>query len=82
MYPDRVATDRFENDPWWTQQFSGQLGNVDASTRNLQFMKEKLADQPAKKHVTPNCINVCPLLNHGNNFSKMYVYPWCFVQCY
>lgn len=40
--------------------------NLDSSTRNLQSIKHKHANYPAKQRATPYCIQVLPLLNRGS----------------
>ena len=56
--------------------------NLIESIRNLQNIKDKHADQPAKKkRATPYRTHVLPLVVN-NSFSKMCVCARCFVHCY
>jgi hypothetical protein len=59
--------------------------NLSAPTRNLQNIKDKHADRPAKKRTTPYSMHVLPLLNRcgwKQLLFKIYVYARHFVQCF
>ena len=59
---------------------------LDAPIKNLHNTKDKQADQPLKKCVTPYSIHMLPLLNcHGWKqliVKNVHIYMWCVVQCY
>ena len=57
---------------------------------NLQDIKDKHADHPAKKHGTPNHIHILPLLNHSGwkqvilknvGICKMFCAVLCSTLC-
>jgi len=47
----------------WMHWCSALASNLGAPTRSSQNVKIKHADQPGNKHVTPNLMNLLPLLN-------------------
>ena len=68
---------------WW----NAPTTNVGSPTRDLQNIKDKHADQPAKKPCDtlsqPRVASVEPPWLETTHFQKcVYVYARCFVRCY